>query len=261
VQNVQLMAKNEDFGFQSFERKQSHIYPSKSLKKVAISFDHDPILFSTANLADEVFGRHNNTTMAKRIVPDHCCGLIIDVQMFFLAQVDKRLRSNIMTNTKNFVRLLGHFRIPIIVTLERPVGRKGALPQEINKHLSGLSETFEKDFFDLCKENNIKGYLGRLKKQQVIVAGCETDVCVLQSCLGLLSLGYEVYVVEELLFSSSRNVDSAIARMKAEGAILLSYKSLYHELVESVKDGRHTEKSLETFNLPDDLPDSAVQWP
>jgi nicotinamidase-related amidase len=203
-------------------------------------------------------GSDNNATMAKRIVSDHCCGVIIDVQRFFLAKVDKRLRSNIMTNTQNFVRLLGHFSIPIIVTLERPIGRKGALPQEIGKHL-GFSETFEKNFFDLCKEKKIKGYLGRLKKQQVIVAGCETDVCVLQSCLGLLSLGYEVYVVEELLFSSSRNVDSAIARMKAEGAIFLTYKSLYYELVESVKDGRHTEKSLETFNLPDDLPDSAVQ--
>jgi hypothetical protein len=43
----------------SCERKQSRIYPSISLKKVAISFDHDPILFSTANPADEVFGRHN----------------------------------------------------------------------------------------------------------------------------------------------------------------------------------------------------------
>jgi Resolvase, N terminal domain len=44
----------------SCERKQSHIYPSKSLKKVAISFDHDPILFSTANPVDEVFGRHRS---------------------------------------------------------------------------------------------------------------------------------------------------------------------------------------------------------
>jgi len=42
----------------SCERKQSYIYPSRSLKTVAISFDHDPILFSTANPADEVFGRH-----------------------------------------------------------------------------------------------------------------------------------------------------------------------------------------------------------
>ncbi|RPH75182.1 MAG: isochorismatase family protein [Nitrospiraceae bacterium] len=197
--------------------------------------------------------------MAKRIAPDHCCGLIIDVQRFFLAQVDKRLRSNIVTNTKNFVRLLSHFRIPIVVTLERPVDKKGALPREIGKHLGGLSETLEKDFFDLCKEKKIKGYLGRLKKQQVIVAGCETDVCVLQSCLGLLNLGYEVYAVEELLFSSSRNVESAIARMKAEGAIFITYKSLYHELIESVEGGRQAETRPETFNLPDDLPDSAVQ--
>jgi nicotinamidase-related amidase len=197
--------------------------------------------------------------MAKRIAPDHCCGLIIDVQRFFLAQADKRLRSNIVTNTKNFVRLLSHFRIPIIVTLERPVGKKGGLPREIGKHLSGLSETFEKDFFDLCKEKKIKGYLRRLKKQQVIVAGCETDVCVLQSCLGLLNLGYEVYAVEELLFSSSPNVESAIARMQAEGAIFLTYKSLYHELIESVEGGGQAETRPETFNLPDDLPDSAVQ--
>src|SRR6478736_4924437 len=48
----------------SCERKQSHMYPSKSLKKVAISFDHDPILFSTANPEDEVFERHR---VAKRI--------------------------------------------------------------------------------------------------------------------------------------------------------------------------------------------------
>jgi nicotinamidase-related amidase len=100
----------------------------------------------------------------------------------------------------------------------------------------------------------------RLRKKQVIVAGCETDVCVLQSCLGLLSLGYEVYVVEELLFSSSRNVDSAIARMKAEGAVFLTYKSLYYELIEAVEGSRHTEKILETFGpFPDGLPDSAAQ--
>src|SRR5476649_583868 len=153
-------------------------------------------------------------TMAKRIVPDHCCGAIIDVQEFFLSQANKRLRSKIKTNTKNFARLLGYFRVPIVVTLERPLDQKGFLPKVIEKHLSDLAETFEKDFFDLTGEKKIRDHLRRLKKKQIIMAGCETDVCVLQSCLGLLSLGFEVYVVEDLLFSSSRNVDSAIARMK-----------------------------------------------
>jgi Isochorismatase family len=183
-------------------------------------------------------------TMAKRIVVDQCWGLIIDVQEFFLAQTDKRLRSKIETNTKNFARLLGYFRIPMVVTLERPVDQKGALSKEIDKYLRGAAKIFEKDFFDLTKEKKIADYIARLNKKQVIVAGCETDVCVLQSCLGLLDLGYDVYVAEELVFSSSRNVDAAIARMKAEGAVFLTYKSLYYELIGP---------------FPADLPDAAVQ--
>ena len=152
---------------------------------------------------------------AKRIVPDHCWGVIIDVQEFFLSQLDKRRRSKIRTNIKNFARLLGYFRVPIVVTLERPVDQKGSLPQEIRKRLGDRAKTFEKNFFDLTKEKKIRDHIKRLGKKQVIVAGCETDVCVLQSCLGLLNLGYEVYLVEELLFSSARNVDAAIARLKS----------------------------------------------
>jgi hypothetical protein len=199
-------------------------------------------------------------TMAKRIVVDQCWGLIIDVQEFFLAQTDKRLRSNIEANTKNFARLLGYFRIPMVVTLERPTDQKGALPKEINKYLRGAKKIFEKDFFDLTKEKEIADHIARLNKKQVIVAGCETDVCVLQSCLGLLGLCYDVYVMEELVFSSSRDVDAAITRMKAEGAVFLTYKSLYYELIEAVEGGRHRENVVATFGpFPDDLPDTAVQ--
>src|SRR5215212_4900131 len=162
-------------------------------------------------------------TMVRRIARDHCCGAIIDVQEFFLSQAGNRLlRSRIEKNMMSFARLLGYFRVPIVATLERPI--------------------YDKGFFDLTKENKIKSHLARLKKTQVIIVGCETDVCVLQSCLGLLALGYEVYVVEDLLFSSSRNAESAIARMKAEGAVFLTYKTLYYELIEAVQAGRHTEK-------------------
>jgi hypothetical protein len=46
----------------SCERKQSHIYQRK---KVAIRFDHEPILFSAANPADEVFGSHRTPRYRK----------------------------------------------------------------------------------------------------------------------------------------------------------------------------------------------------
>ena len=113
--------------------------------------------------------------------------------------------------------------------------------------------------FDLTKEKKIRDYLGRLKKRQAVVAGCETDVCVLQSCLGLLDLGYEVFVVEDLLFSSARNVGTAITRMQAGGVVFLTYKTLFYELIEAVEGGRHAEKMLQAFGpFPDDLPDAAT---
>src|SRR5437016_6920146 len=182
--------------------------------------------------------------MVKRILADRCWGAIIDVQELFISQTDKRLWSKIKKNINNFARLLGHFRIPIVFTLERPVDQKGGLPEEVSKNVVRAAKILEKDFFDLTREQEIAHYIARLKKKQVLVAGCETDVCILQSCLGLLGLGYEVYVVEDLLFSSSRKVDSAIARMKAEGADFLTYKSLYYELIEAVEGGR---------NLPEDV--------
>ena len=111
----------------------------------------------------------------------------------------------------------------------------------------------------LTREKTIRDHLARLKKTQAIVAGCETDVCVLQSCLGLLELGYEVYVVEDLLFSSARNVEPALVRMRAEGAVLPTYKSLYYEMIAAVEGGRHATKMLAALGpFPDDLPDCAI---
>jgi nicotinamidase-related amidase len=198
-------------------------------------------------------------TAPRRIIPELCCAAIIDVQPFFLSQVDKRLRARLKTNIGNFAELIGFYRIPLVVTLERPVNGKGALPRDVKKRLHAGQPIFEKDAFDLCKDEPIRRHLTGLKKKQIIVAGCETDVCVLQSCLGLLDLGYTVFVLEELIFSSARNVDAAITRMRSEGAIFLSFKTLYYELLETVEGPirrRKTRTASEPF--PDKIPDSAV---
>jgi nicotinamidase-related amidase len=195
---------------------------------------------------------------ARRVVVDESCGVIIDVQEFFLSQIDKHARSRIKSNTKSFARLLGYFNIPILVTLERSIDDKGALPKEIARHLKDGAQVFQKHFFDLTKEDAIREHLARLGKKQMIVAGCETDVCVLQSCLGLLDLGYQVFVIEELLFSGSPGVEAAIARMQSEGAVFMSYKTLFYELLETVEGSRRSDEVLEAFGpFPEDLPDRA----
>ncbi len=198
----------------------------------------------------------SDMTAVKRIVPERCCAALVDVQGFFLAQVAPRLQARIKTNTANFVRLLAAFGIPVMATLERPLDIKGVLPKEIAKPLGPRAKTFEKDFFDLTKDKKIKAHLARQKRRQVLVAGCETDVCVMQSCLGLVALGYEVYVMEELIFSSAHDVKAALARMRAAGCVFLTYKMLYYELLELVEG---PDERFEAFGpFPDDLPDVAV---
>jgi nicotinamidase-related amidase len=197
--------------------------------------------------------------MTKRIFAESCAGAIIDVQDFFLAQLDgAQARERMETNIVNFARLLGYFRIPIVATLERPVDGKGSLPDALAAEL-GNTKTFEKDFFDLTREQAIRDHLALLNKKQVIVAGCETDVCVLQSCLGLIDLGYQVFAVEDLIFSSAHEVEAALARMNAAGVVFLSYKTLYYELLQTVGGSPHADAMIAAFGpFPDDLPDRAV---
>jgi hypothetical protein len=53
--------------------------------------------------------------------------------------------------------------------------------------------------------------------------------------------------VEDLLFSSSDKVGSAIARMRDEDAVFLTYKTLYFELTESVEGAQHSDHRRSCF--------------
>src|SRR5262245_47633356 len=136
--------------------------------------------------------------MAKRIFLNQCCGVIIDIQESFLRQIEHKLRDQIEVNAMGFAQLLQYLKIPTLVTVERPLETKGAIPENIKRYLDANenAEILEKDFFDLTKHKEITGYLRSTKRKQVLIAGCETDVCVLQSCLGLMDLGYEIFLIE-----------------------------------------------------------------
>ncbi|MGZ3721464.1 MAG: isochorismatase family protein [Bdellovibrionales bacterium] len=196
--------------------------------------------------------------MTKRIEIEKCSGAVIDVQEYFLAQLEAGVRQKIESGTADFAALLSYLQIPLTFTIERPIAAKGQVPAAIQKCVvkSAPARTFEKDFFDLTGEKEITEHLRSLKRPQIILAGCETDVCVLQSCLGLLNLGYEVYVIEDLLFSSSKNVDSAIGRMKSEGATFMTLKTLHYELLRAVGGSAHSQRLEKQHGpRPQDFPD------
>ncbi|MGL6070033.1 isochorismatase family protein, partial [Craterilacuibacter sp.] len=62
-----------------------------------------------------------------------------------------------------------------------------------------------------------------LDRPQVVVCGMETHVCVLQTVLGLLQLGKQVFVVADVVGSrADSDKELGLQRMRDAGAILVS---------------------------------------
>ena len=152
-------------------------------------------------------------------------------------------------------RLLMFWRMvsmPVVATFEQD---KGELPKGLE--LPPQTQRFEKAHFDANREAAIREALSAHKSWAV--AGAETDVCVLQSVLGLLAHGHEVRLLEDCLFSSEANPEPAIARMRAPGAIPCTFKTLAYEIVGTVDRATWpAEWDQGLFPPPEDLPFPAV---
>jgi len=74
-------------------------------------------------------------------------------------------------------------------------------------------------------------------RDQIILAGVETHVCVLQTAFDYLALGYRVTVVADAVTSRrSRDTECAIARMRDSGVTITTAESVIFEWCESAAD-------------------------
>ncbi|MCH8181205.1 MAG: isochorismatase family protein [Proteobacteria bacterium] len=128
-------------------------------------------------------------------------------------------------------RLLG---VPVIGTQQNPA-RLGPNAHEV----AALCDvTLDKVHFDACAD----GLLGALQSArpgggQVVIAGCEAHVCLLQTTLGLLRAGQRVWVVANAC-GSRRSSDhaAAMARLADAGATVVTHEMV---LFEWLRDCRH----------------------
>jgi nicotinamidase-related amidase len=206
----------------------------------------------SGNSKERLGGRAAGPGKPSRARKELCAALLVDVQDFFLRALPPAERTRIKETTAQMVGLFSHLGCPVLATLERPVDAKGTLPSTILAYAKAPPVIFEKDFFDLSREKEIEEGIAALGRRQLVLAGGETDVCLLQSCLGLLEAGYEVFVVEDLVFSSSGETDAAVRRMRGAGAVVLTYKTLFHELLQAV-EGSEPRRAIAGPGFPKEL--------
>jgi isochorismate hydrolase len=166
--------------------------------------------------------------------PSDLAILVIDVQTYFLEGWMAGESEPLLTRLEFLFALATVYEVPFLATFEQPVETKGWLPERLEPFFPEHGQRHTKQTFNCCGEPSIMEAIDGLGRGQIAVAGGETDVCVLQSVLGLIEAGYQVFLLEDALFSAESNTGPAIRRMESAGAIPSTVKTLNYELRRSV---------------------------
>ena len=140
-------------------------------------------------------GRITQMTIMQR---EYSALLIVDFQTRLMPAIDGA--DAVVANARRLLRAADMFDVPIVVT-EQNAGGLGRTVPELQSRSGKIAD---KMTFDACRAES---FLATLRdRRDVIVAGCEAHVCVLQTALGLLREGRRVFAVRDAL--GSRRAES-----------------------------------------------------
>jgi nicotinamidase-related amidase len=150
--------------------------------------------------------------------------VVIDVQEAFAKAVERFDEVAAQTAVlAEGARVLG---LPVIVTEQYPRGLGDTVPA-VQEALAGI-ERLPKTVFSAARAEGFD-LAGR---DQVLVCGIETHVCVNQTVHDLLAGGVEVHVAVDAVSSrTAANRDLGLRKMEESGAILTSVETALFELL------------------------------
>jgi nicotinamidase-related amidase len=151
--------------------------------------------------------------------------LLIDLQERLapaIHDIDAVLRHNLW-----LVAVAQRLGVPVAATVQYPTGL-GPMVPALTARIPA-EEVVEKIHFSAVADGCLDALAG-FSRRQVVLTGTETHVCVLQTALGLLGMGKEVFVVAEAV-GSRRPEDRALAleRLRQEGCRIVSREMVAFE--------------------------------
>ncbi len=162
--------------------------------------------------------------------------LVIDLQGKLMEMIERPLL--VVAASVRLLRIAGIFGVPVLLTEQYPRGL-GPTHPEVRAAFDALlspKRSLEKTSFGCCGDAQFERMLTELlpaiepARRQVVVAGIEAHVCVMQTVLELLRQGSEVHLCWECI--SGRGAEyrrHALDRMAQAGAILSNHESVGFE--------------------------------
>lgn len=138
--------------------------------------------------------------------------------------------------------------IRVVGTEQNPPG----LGPNTNEILRRCEATLAKMHFDACEDGLAEALRapGHMAPTDVVVAGCEAHVCLMQTAHGLLRAGFKVWVAANAC-GTRFPVDHelAIARLRQSGAVIASVEMIVFEWLRTCEHERF-KAVLEALKAP-----------
>lgn len=163
--------------------------------------------------------------MSGRLEADRTTLVVVDVQEAFRKAIPDFDR--IAAATATLIEGAEAIGIPIVISEQYPKGLGETVP-EVAEHLPDGVEPLEKVVFAASEAEgfDLEG------RDQVLLCGIETHVCVNQTALDLLASGVEVQVAEDAVGSrSDQNRRVGLHKMERAGAVMSSVETALFELL------------------------------
>jgi nicotinamidase-related amidase len=156
---------------------------------------------------------------------DRTALVVIDVQEGFrraIPDFDRVARA-----TATLIEGAEAIGIPVLITEQYPKGLGETVP-EVAEHLPEVTRPLEKVVFSAAEADgfDLEG------RDQALVCGIETHVCVNQTALDLLADGVDVQVAEDAVSSrTNENKQVGLHKMERAGAEITSVETALFELL------------------------------
>ncbi|MHC4585131.1 MAG: hydrolase [Planctomycetota bacterium] len=162
----------------------------------------------------------------------NCCLVVVDVQgKLARLMYDKQV---LFKNIQILIKTANILNIPILWCQQCPDALGPTIP-EIAQLLRD-SEPIDKSAFSCCGTEQFNIKLNESKRQQVLLCGIETHVCIYQTAADLLAKGFSVDVVADAVSSRTpENKQIAINRMAAEGINISCTETALFELLRAAE--------------------------
>ena len=161
-----------------------------------------------------------------------CCLIVVDVQGK-LAQLMYG-KETLFKNIQALIKSAKILNIPILWCQQCPDSIGPTIP-EIAELLC-KNEPINKAAFSCCGADQFNSKLNELDRNQVILCGIETHVCIYQTAVDLLRKGFSVDVISDAVSSRTpENKQIGIDRIASEGATISCTEMALFELLKTAE--------------------------